>query len=110
MDLGRLISVTATANKRTVTLLLRDPEGALGVSAKALAEAGAAAFDVVGRAVWAGQEQGRYVVPRTAAAVWGMPTRPDAPAHGKGGATGKALVAVGLLVVGLVVGMVLGFR
>jgi len=110
VDLTRLTSVTAAANKRTVTLLLRDPEGALGVSAKALADAGPAALDVVGRAVWAGQEQGRYVVPRAAAAVWGMPPRPGAPAHGSSGATGKALVAVGLLVVGLVVGMVLGFR
>jgi hypothetical protein len=110
IDLTRLVAVTSSANARTVQLRLADPGGAVTVDAKALAKAGPAVLDAVGRAVWAGQEQGRYTVSRGAAGVWGMPPRPDAPANGKAGATGKALVVVGLLVVGLVAGLVLGLQ
>ena len=107
IDLTRLTSVTATAAGRAVQLVLRDDVAGLTVDARSLHKAGPAVLDVVGRAVWAGQEQGRYVVPRAAAAVWGMPTRPDAPARGKAGATGRALVVVGLLLLGAAVGVVL---
>ncbi|SDO44868.1 hypothetical protein SAMN05660199_02017 [Klenkia soli] len=107
IDLTRLISVTSTATGRAVQLVLRDDVAGVTVDANGLRKAGPAVLDVVGRAVWAGQEQGRYVVPRAAAGVWGMPTRPDAPATGRTGTAGKALAVVGLLLVGTVVGVVL---
>ena len=108
IDLTALTAVAAATNRSKVSLTLRTPAGALTVDAGALHKAGPAVADVVGRAVWAGQEQGRYVVPVVAAAVWGMPVRPGAPKNGRTGATGPALASVGVLLVGLVVGVVLG--
>lgn len=107
IDLTRLTSVGSTANARATQVVLRDDVAVMTVDAKALHKAGPAVLDAVGRAVWAGQEQGRYVVPRGAAGVWGMPTRPDAKANGHTGATPRVLVAVGLLLVGSVIGVVL---
>lgn len=107
IDLTRLTAVGSTANARATQLVLRDDVAGLTVDAKALHKAGPAVVDAVGRAVWAGQEQGRYVVSKGAAGVWGMPTRPDAPANGRTGATPRALALVGLLTVGVVVGVVL---
>ncbi|GAA4319954.1 hypothetical protein GCM10023162_26950 [Klenkia terrae] len=105
--LTRLTSVTATAAGRAVQLVLRDDVARLTIDTKTLHKAGPAVLDVVGRAVWAGHAQGRYALPRTVAAVWGMPTRDDAPARGKAGATGRALAVVGLLLLGTVAGVVL---
>ena len=108
IDLARLTSVTSAAARGSVSLTLRDDVAAMTVDSKALVKAGPAALDAVGRAVWAGQEQRRFVVPVGAAGVWGMPTLPGAPAHGTSGVTGRALLAVALLVVGVTVGVVLG--
>ena len=108
IDLGTLSGVAAAANRGKVSLTLRTPQGRLTVDTGALGKAGPQVFDVVGRAVWDGQEQGRYVVPQLVAALWGMPVRSGAPKRGRSGATGVALAAVGALIAGLVVGIVLG--
>ncbi|WP_157519252.1 hypothetical protein [Modestobacter sp. Leaf380] len=108
VDLARLTAVTSAVAARSVTVQLRDDAGGVSFDAKHLVKAGQPAFDAVGRAVWDGQQQRRYVVPVGAAGVWGMPTLPGAPANGKSGATPKALTIVGLLVAGLVVGLLLG--
>lgn len=110
IDLTRLTAVGSTANARATQLVLRDDMAMLTVDAKALHKAGPAVLDAVGRAVWAGQEQGRYVVPRGAAGVWGMPTRPDAKANGHTGATPRVLAALGLLLLGTVIGVVLALN
>jgi hypothetical protein len=110
IDLTRLTRVASTANARATQLVLHDDVAVLTVDAKALHKAGLAVVDAVGRAVWAGQEQGRYVVPRGAAGIWGMPTRPDAPANGKGGATPWVLSALGLMALGTVLGVVLALN
>ncbi|MEI4273478.1 hypothetical protein TEK04_17285 [Klenkia sp. LSe6-5] len=107
VDLARLTAVGSTANARATQVVLRDDVGGVTVESRALHKAGPAVVDVVGRAVWAGQEQGRYTVPRGAAGVWGMPTRPDAPANGHPGATVRVLAMVGLLLAGAALGVVL---
>ena len=108
IDLAELTGVAATANRGRVSLTLRTPAGGLTVDTGTLQKAGPQVLDVLGRAVWAGQEQGRYVVPVAAAAVWGMPVQPGAPKNGRTGATGPALISIAVLVVALVVGVVLG--
>jgi len=110
IDLTRLTRVGSSVNARATQVVLRDDVAVLTLDAKALHKAGPAVVDAVGRAVWAGQEQGRYVVPRGAAGVWGMPTRPDAPANGHSGATAGVLSAIGLLVLGTVIGVVLALN
>lgn len=108
IDLTRLTRVTSAVGARSVSLQLGDDVGGVSFDAKHLAKAGQLAVDAVGRGVWEGQQQRRYVIPVGAAGVWGMPTLPGAPANGKSGATPKALVVVGLLLVGIVIGVVLG--
>ncbi|MCO7222297.1 hypothetical protein [Klenkia sp. PcliD-1-E] len=110
VDLARLTAVAAAANARAHQLLLRDDVGAISLDPRGLAKAGPAVHDAVGRAVWAGQEQGRYLVPGRVAAVWGMPVRPGAPRAGRTGVVPKTAVVVGLLVAGLAVGAALGLR
>jgi hypothetical protein len=108
VDLTALTGVAATQNRGKVSLTLWTPAGRIGFDVAGLHKAGPQVFDAVGRAVWAGQEQGRYVIPALAAAVWGMPVRPGAPDTGRTGTTGVTLATVGVLLAGLVVGVVLG--
>ena len=110
IDLTRLVSVASTTTRRAVSLSLRDDQGGIAVEAGRLQKAGPVVLDAVGQAVWAGQQQGRYLVPVSAAAVWGMPPAPGAPKNGRTGALPVTLGAVGLLLVGIVVGVVLGLQ
>jgi hypothetical protein len=108
IDLTALTGIAAAQNRRKLSLTLHTPAGRLACDEGALRKAGPPVFDAVGRAVWAGQEQGRYVVPELVAGVWQMPVRPGAPKKGKAGATGVTLATLGVFLAALIVGIVLG--
>jgi hypothetical protein len=108
IDLTALTGVAAARSRGKVSLTLTTPAGRLGCDVMGLHKAGPQVFDAVGRAVWAGQEQGRYVIPVLVAEIWGMPVRHGAPKTGRTGTTGITLATVGVFVAALVVGIVLG--
>ena len=109
IDLAALTGVAAARSRQNVTLTLRTDAGPLQFDSGALESAGRPVYDAVGRAVWAGQEQGRYQVPALVAGVWGMPVQPGAPDKGRSGAGVPIAVTLGVCLVALVVGLVLGF-
>jgi hypothetical protein len=108
IDLTTLTGVAAVQNRRKLAVTLHTPAGRLAFDEGSLRKAGPQVVDVVGRAVWAGQEQGRYLIPVQVAGVWQMPVRPGAPKKGKAGATGIALATLAVFLVALVVGIALG--
>jgi len=108
IDLAALSSVAAAQGRGSTSLTLRTPDARLTCTEGALRQAGPQVLDVVGRAIWAGQEQGRFVVPVLVAGIWGMPVRPGAPRAGRTGTTGAVLAVVGVFLVATVVGVVLG--
>jgi hypothetical protein len=108
IDLTTLTGIAAVQNRRKLSLTLRTPAGRLAFDEGTLRKAGPQVLDAVGRAVWAGQEQGRYLIPVQVAAVWQMPVGPGAPKKGKAGSTGATLVTLGVFLAGLLVGIVLG--
>ena len=108
IDLTALSGVAAAQGRGSTSLVLRTPDARLTCTEGALRQAGPQVLDVLGRAVWAGQEQGRFVVPGAVAAVWGMPVRPGAPRNGRAGTTGPVLAVLGVFLVATVVGVVLG--
>jgi len=110
IDLTALTAVSAAKNRAKLSITLHTPAGRLGFDEKGLRAAGQPVFDAVGRAVWAGQEQGRYLVPALVAGVWGMPVQPGAPKKGKSGIGTATLVTVLVFLAGLVIGIVLGMR
>ena len=108
IDLAALTAVAGAQARGSTSLVLRTPDARLTCTEGVLRAAGPQVLDVIGRAVWAGQEQGRFVVPVLAAGIWGMPVRPGAPKTGRAGSTGPALAVVGVFLVATVVGVVLG--
>jgi hypothetical protein len=108
IDLTTLTGIAATKNRNKLSLTLHTPAGRLAFDEGTLRKAGPQLLDAVGRAVWAGQEQGRYVIPALVAGVWQMPVQPGAPKKGAAGTTGVTLITVGVLLAGLVIGIVLG--
>ena len=108
IDLTRLTHVGSAATGRSVFLALSDDVGTLKIDSRLLRRAGRPVLDVVGRAVWQGQQEGRYVVPRGAAQVWGMPARPDAPGGSTTGTTRQQLVVVAMIAAAIGAGVLLG--
>jgi len=108
IDLAALSGVAAARNRGSTSLVLRTPGASLTCTEGSLRQAGPQVLDVVGRAVWAGQEQGRFVVPAAVAAIWGMPVRPGAPRSGWAGMVGPVLAVLGVFVVATFVGVGLG--
>jgi hypothetical protein len=97
IDLTTLTGIAAVQNRRKLSLTLHTPAGRLAFDEGTLRKAGPQVLDAVGRAVWAGQEQGRYLIPVQVAAVWQLPVSPGAPKKGKAGSAGLLVgVALGL--------------
>ncbi|GAA1918260.1 hypothetical protein GCM10009737_19630 [Nocardioides lentus] len=110
VDLTRLTSVASTVSARSVVVQLRDREGALMFDSRFLRRAGPAVVRAVGHGVWLGQERGEYVVPRGAAQLWGMPTKPEATLNARTGAIPRQLAVIAMLAAALAVGAVVGAR
>ena len=108
IDLTALTGIAAARNRNKLSLTLQTPQGRLVFDENALRKAGPQVVDAVGRAVWAGQEQGRYLIPVQAAAVWQLPVRPGAPKKGRSGTTAATLITLAVFLVGLIVGIAVG--
>lgn len=105
VDLANLTSAAIVSGRGNNSIVLRDRQGAITFSDKKLGPV----IDSVRRGVGEAGQQGRFAVPTQLAQLLGLPVQPGASKRGKSGMTPKVLAAVGLILVGLLIGAVVGY-
>ena len=100
LDLANLTSVGVSGSRGQNTILLRDGQGQIAFSGKKLEPV----IEGVRRGVFEAAQQGRFMVPTRLAEILGLPVQPGAPKSGRSPVL-ALLAAIGLLLVGLVVGL-----
>ncbi|MGI8626580.1 MAG: hypothetical protein ACR2J5_08425 [Geodermatophilaceae bacterium] len=101
IDLANLTSAAITTGRGNSSVILGDTQGRITFSGKKLGPV----IDSVRRGVFEAAQQGRLVVPSQLAQVLGLPVQQGASKSGNTGTTQRVLAAVGLILVGLVIGL-----